>query len=171
MKPGAGKNKGSSFERDTAERLSLWLSDGEQRDLLARSEGSGARFTCSTKRGNPVGAAGDLMAVHPLAWKFCSEYVIECKHWRDLELHAFLFNYGLLYDALKKVMEEASSQKKQWMLIAKQNHKQTLLFISPLYFKPEEITVHNLFHGSVWLVRLEDFLKHITPHKLLDDAL
>lgn len=178
MKPGRGKEKGGAFEREIAVELSLWLTGGQSKDVLVRSEGSGARFTATKNVGTP----GDLMPKHPVAFEFCDQFVVECKHWKDLEFMKFLQGKGELMDALIKVRGEAQGQGKNWMLIARQNNRPTCLFIGipqPIGVIPQEvaiervlwrvpITKHFLFAHEVFYCNLKDFIKEVAPVLLLE---
>ena len=159
MRPGQGKNKGSSFERAVGAKLSLWLSSGKRKDLLCRTVGSGAQFTFSkASLGNP----GDLMAQDPIAYEFISKIVIECKHWRSLDLIKFLNKKGDLYKAMLKVEKEAKSAgKESWWLIAKQNNQPTLLLMPDdgQELGMTEIVYHKLFNDSVLLYQFEHYLE------------
>jgi hypothetical protein len=167
MKLGAGKAKGSSFERHIGTKLSLWLSNNERKDLVCRTVGSGAQFTFSKGSGNP----GDLMGQHPIAFKFFENYACECKFWRNLEIIKFLEKEGDLYRALRKVQREAESQSKQWILIAKQNHRKILLFLPTQSMlnstqKIGQLNFHVIFSGTVYMFEFENFLSVIQPEDL-----
>jgi len=158
MKIGQGKNKGSAFEREVGYKLSLWLSDGKRKDLLCRTVGSGAQFTCSKG-----GHAGDLRAQDPIAYEFCKRYVIECKHWRDLELIRFLNCQGELFKAMQKVGKEALQTDRDWLLIAKQNNYPAVI-LSNNCPKPSSGYYHLLFDGTVMMMDFGDFLKLPFPN-------
>lgn len=158
MKPGQGKNKGSSFERAVGAKLSLWLSAGKRKDLLCRTVGSGAQFTFSkASQGNP----GDLMAQDPIAFEFMSKTVVECKHWRSLDMIKFLNKKGDLYKALLKVRQEGNLAGKSWWLIAKQNNQPTLLlmpYLPSIHHHPN-LEYHILFRSTVLLFQFENYLE------------
>jgi hypothetical protein len=181
MRSGGGKAKGGGYENDVSEKISLWLSEGVHKKLLCRTVGSGAQFTNYNKQLISAGQAGDLMAQDPLAFDFCSQFVVECKFWKDLEIHNFLFRKGLLYDALLKVQSEAEGLGKMWWLIAKQNHKPDLLFMPINGMKycfdevfenvPETLSFHKIFNGQVYMFRLEEFVKEIPSKAYLGKLL
>lgn len=160
MRPGGGKLKGSQFERDIGAALSLWLSDGEKKDLLCRTVGSGGQYTFACTRGTNAGIPGDLRSQHPMADEFCKHFVIECKHWKDLNISQFLEKQGELYKALVKVRQEGVKENKSWMLIAKQNHKKTLLFM------PSRVVCldfHSIFSDTVYMYYFAQFIQIVTP--------
>lgn len=171
------KAKGSSFERDTARELSLWLSKGERPDLLRRTVLSGGQFTNFAKRakyGKSLGEAGDLGPNHPDAQVLTDKVVIECKHWKVVDFYQVLWRKGLLYDALMKVKGEGGSIGKSWVLIARQNNRPTLIFFpvpvfidaprpaGGLFIRPvgriPAFPHHKVFNGKIYLAHFDDFL-------------
>lgn len=134
MRPGGGKDKGSSFERVTGTQLSLWVSEGHRADLFARNVLSGGQFTNSVKKGSlETGTPGDLMANHPRAFDFLSTFFIECKHYADLNFEQFLFDEAKSF--LGKVMAGCRKQADQAdppvfpLIIAKQNRRATVMLM------------------------------------------
>lgn len=163
MKSGGGKGKGSSFEREVGYSLSLWLSCGQRKDLICRTVLSGGQFTVGGK-----GNQGDLMAQHPLAFKFFECFSVECKHWKNLEMVRFLVRDGDLYKALKKVKKQAEHENKLWMLIARQNFQKTILFMpaeAMVYFFKQisGLSYHVLFSGNVYMFYFSEFLSKASP--------
>ena len=90
MRAGGGKQKGNEFERKTAKELSLWISEGESKDLLWRTAMSGGRFSSNK---STVGA-GDLGALgtSELAKQITSTLCIECKCYSEVSLTKAFFN-------------------------------------------------------------------------------
>jgi hypothetical protein len=132
MKGGASKRKGSAFEREVCKKLSLWVSKEKRTDLFWRSAMSGGRSTVGRKRGeNLAYQAGDVSAQHPDGHRLTEHFYIECKHYRDLDIGAFLLKRGKLYAFWKQTCKEAAYRERQPMLIAKQNRMQTLVLILP----------------------------------------
>jgi hypothetical protein len=165
---GMGKPKGGEFERQVGYKLSLWLSKGTRKDLLCRTVGSGAQFTSANLRNQTAGIPGDLRSQDPLADTFCSKFVIECKHWEDLQILHFLRREGELYKALEKVRGEAAQLNKKFMLIAKQNYQSILLFMSR---EPSIMThYHLLFENKVVMCELDELLNTTTPEVFLGDT-
>lgn len=161
------KEKGSGFERDISKQLSLWLSGGLRNDILWRSEISGGRFTFSSSRGKAVGAPGDITATDPLGYKFVSDFVSECKFWKDLHFIQFLFGKGELYKALLKVRKQAMDCKKSWWLVAKQNSQPILLFMpTSVKFSCKKPNHHLLFTGKVYMFQLDEFLSKVKPEEI-----
>lgn len=164
MRKGGGKTKGGNFERETGQALSLWLSGGARKDLLCRTVGSGAQFT---RAAGMAGRAGDLMANHPTANIFCEKFVVECKHWRDLELIRLLFKEGELYTALLKVQEEASHESKHWWLVAKQNNRPALVLMSAKKILPF-LSPEHVILSDVAIFRFLDFMARFDANKFLE---
>lgn len=158
--PGGGSLKGSNFEREIGYMLSKWISNGSSDDLICRAGGSGASFT-TYKRGT----AGDLKALDGRAQPFFDRYVIECKHWQDLDyyLHSFLLGEKDLYEAMLKVKTQAASQGKSFMLIVKQNRRPELI-ITPLHFSCDPHWVKLIFPTFPVLIitELKKYLAQVT---------
>ena len=169
MKPGIGsKAKGSSFELKVCKALSAWLTNGERTDILRRTVGSGAQYTRAA--GNS-GEPGDIGPNDPEAFPFTNRFVIECKHWKKIELIDMLWGkkHGLRV-AMDKVRQEARQANREWVLIARQNLRPTLVFIASTpqlrYHAQQSVKYHQLFNGTVLLFRLDDFLTLKPPHEL-----
>src|SRR5437868_3727629 len=158
MKPGGGPDKGGNFERMTCAKLSRWLTAGKRDDLLCRTVGSGAQFTSAFKKGKRSGLPGDIRAQDPLAFDFCNMFVIECKHWKRLELQKFIMREGELFEAMLKVIEQANAEKKYWLLIAKENNREELIITTPLTLPipiPQELSIaHLMFDKQTVLLKL-----------------
>lgn len=72
------KAKGNRFERFIAKELSLWLSNGENKNLLWRTHGSGARKV--------EGAYGDIGILTSEGHIFTDIFSVECKHYKSIDL-------------------------------------------------------------------------------------
>ncbi len=134
MRPGGGKAKGASFEREICRKLSLWVTGGRREDCFWRSAMSGGRATVARKRGKDVQQSGDITAVHPEGHAFLDRWYVECKHYKDLSLDAFLVKgTGPLASFWKKACDEAKHYKRSPMLICKQNGWPILVIVEPPY--------------------------------------
>lgn len=121
-KGGAGKRKGSAFERDVCVKLSLWVSGGKKTDLFWRSAMSGGRATVARKTGKMVRQAGDICATTPEGHSFTSVWFVECKSYKQIDLAQFLvLRKGVLAGWWKKCRFEARQYGREPMLIVKQN--------------------------------------------------
>ncbi len=122
MKPGAGKRKGSQFEREICRELSMWVSDNTQEDVFWRSAMSGGRSTVAAAKGKRLAAqAGDISCIHPVGQNFANLFHIECKSYRDLKILGLLSGTGFLVDFWDDTYNQAHLYGKHPLLIAKQN--------------------------------------------------
>lgn len=161
MRKGGGKAKGASFEREICCRLSLWLSDGQQEDLLWRSAMSGGRSTVGHKKGKRLAAqAGDISAIHPLGATLTDKYMVECKAYKDLNYAGLLTNKGVLIDFWKEACLQASRYGKSPILISKQNQKPITIGLtqaSALAFNLGPVLIAPKIDLTITL--LDEFLK------------
>jgi hypothetical protein len=145
---GGGKSKGSAFERLICRDLSLLISKGTREDLLWRSSMSGGRATIQLRRDvlNQT-QAGDISSIDILSHWLIRDFTIECKHYADLEFTSgFLSNSGSLHRFWQSLVKITIPRNKSPMLIAKQNHRPTVMLTlpnrSPSEIKPI-ITLHT----------------------------
>lgn len=129
MKPGGGHAKGAAFERDTCKKLSMWISDGKRDDLLWRTAMSGGRATVQMKIGITNNAqAGDIASIDPASAAFIRTFLVECKHYADLNLlSGVLKTKGTLCDFWFRLKKEALKYNRIPLLIAKQNLYPTMV--------------------------------------------
>ncbi|HWY34910.1 MAG TPA: hypothetical protein VNX68_09700 [Nitrosopumilaceae archaeon] len=118
-----GKAKGSQFERDVCKKLSLWISDGKNENLLWRSAMSGGRSTVMNKSGKTnKEQAGDISATGREGHDLIDKFYIECKNYKDLGIDRFLINESCkLGKFWNEACKAAYKNEKQPMLIVKQN--------------------------------------------------
>ena len=100
--------KGFSYEREIAKKLSLWLTQGKRDDVLWRTEGSGGRSTQEAKKGHYLlNSYGDIGVKDPScqeAVDFISKVLIECKR-----------GYSTRIDGLKLIDNPSKNHiLKQW---------------------------------------------------------
>ncbi len=170
--PVNGKLKGGVFEREIAKKLSLWITGTSETNVLWRTAGSGGRATQSYKTGEKQEAQiGDIGAIHPAGHWFQQHFVVEAKHYKDLDLVPFLFKgKGLLTKFWEKLVSESNIYSRFPLLIGKQNFipafvisETDFIGIEPFILTPE-----------VSLYWLDDFLsidyavfkENITSQKL-----
>jgi hypothetical protein len=128
MKPGGGKQKGSSFEREMCKKLSLWVSEGKHDDLFWRSAMSGGRATVRAKKGQTTASGhGDITAVTPGGNVLTDKYVIECKSYADLEWSSFVYGRGFVWSTWRKLVVDCENCNKEPFLILKQNTKPVIV--------------------------------------------
>lgn len=132
MKKGGGKQKGSEFERQVCKDLSMWISGGQRKDLFWRSAMSGGRATLALKKSeSAVSQAGDVSAIDQLGYDFIKTYLVECKAYKNLNFHHMLsMSNGEFVTFWLKVKDDASLNRKQPMLIAKQNYIPTIVCVN-----------------------------------------
>lgn len=131
MRKGGGKSKGASFERLVCKELSLWLSQGDQEDVLWRSAMSGGRSTVAHAKGKRMAAqAGDISSVHILGHLFIEKFFVECKNYSDLQLIGIFTDKGHLVKFWAEAKAQALRYKKLPMLVAKQNQYPTVVCLS-----------------------------------------
>jgi hypothetical protein len=122
MQRGAGKRKGSSFERVICKSLSLWITKGKSADAFWRSSLSGGRATVAHRKGQSVRQAGDICAVAPEGHSLTDRFYFECKHYRDLKWDRFILEgAGPLAKFWKEARKQALVHGREPVLIAKQN--------------------------------------------------
>lgn len=131
-KGGAGKRKGSAFERKVCEKLSRWIQPNTEETLFWRSAMSGGRATVRHARGKKDDTqSGDISCIHPEGAWLTEHFAIECKFYADLDIKsALLKNKGKLAKFWKEIRKVAKKHGKHPMLIAKENRTDTLLLIN-----------------------------------------
>lgn len=156
MNSAASKEKGSSFERACATRLSMWVSDMQRDDVFWRSAMSGGRYTVrsrSESKADFSAHSGDLVATHPLGNLLIALFVVECKFWRSLSLEPLFFDRKCdLRTAWEKVVEEAQQGNKCPMMLAKQNQRPELMLLTAEGYR---ILVRGLVPGRTLDVRAQ----------------
>ena len=143
MKPGGGKSKGSSWERECAKKLSLWLTNGEKSDVLWRSAMSGGRHTVGLKTGIGYSSqAGDLSSIDERGHRFISKYTVECKFYKDLYINSLVYGINKGISCFwEQAIRDARSVNKLPILIAKQNRYPALIGLT-------EPSAYLLFGGN-----------------------
>lgn len=165
QKPG---QKGAEFERLIGRFLSLWLTRGERDDIFRRNVLSGGQYTVSTKTGKARGRSGDMVDNHPIAQHFVARYCVECKFYRDLGLPGFLFEtHSFLHTVIAKTSKQAAQEGKHWLVIAKQNQRETIILFTDSSIRLQLIAdlPHHIAHlgipgrEPVYIMPLGQFLR------------
>lgn len=181
VRVGGGKQKGNNWERESARRISLWLTNGEKGDLLTRNVLSGGTFTNAMKAGRMSShMPGDLMAAHPAAFAFMSRYSIECKHHKDLKIIQYLLDprqQSELAKIIDLARRQAAHHNLEFMVIARQNRVEPFTFLSESVgykllesLKSENVVpmYHRLHQGRVFCLRFTDMLSMVDPNRFLE---
>lgn len=186
MRIGGQKSKGSAWEREAGKLLSLWLTHSERPDIFARNVLSGGAFTLAEQAGKVSSRMpGDIMAAHPLAFRFLEQFSIECKHLRNIGLEAYLLDPRAM-TSLGQIISQAKRQARhigaEYMLLAKQNNREALVMVSgdvgrriigARITKGNRYTVppmhHYLHNDSIYVMRFRDMISKIDPDRLLGE--
>lgn len=185
MKAGGGHQKGAEFERQSGKLLSLWLTNNDRPDIFSRNVLSGGAFTVATKAGKLSSRMpGDLMAAHPLAFAFLSQYLVECKHLASLGLENYLFDRsgkGEMTKIVNLAEHQAKYSQLSYMIIAKQNRRDALILVAghvgkqmlEAHGRSGARTVitpnhHYLHKGRILVMRFTDMLSFVKPTSFLE---
>jgi hypothetical protein len=178
MRPGGGGPKGAAFERKTGLTLSLWLTQGGRTDLFSRNVLSGGRFTLASKKGEVLGVPGDLMAAHPLAFEFLSNFLVECKHTASIQLDQFVFDRvqkTWLSKVIAKAAKEADSMGLDYLVVACQNRRPAMAFMPgkltsnllKIAYPRGALRYHRFHRDTILACAFDDLVTHIRPDLFL----
>ena len=177
--------KGSSFEREICEKISLWWSGGENDAIFWRTSGSGARARVRSKKGKATSwQHGDIAAIDPCGRPLIDKLVIELKRGYNKVTMVDLLDSPLTSSSLfeewidqvqSSAMESAEdfAGPKQWAIIHKRDRREPLIYISlSLYIKLPTIcpcvSWTSLNKDSLVGMQLDDFLEQTSPKQLMD---
>lgn len=177
MRPGGGKQKGSSFERKAGQLLSLWITSLRRNDLFARNVLSGGRFTVRRKTDQTTSMPGDLMAADDEAFVFTRKFAVECKHTKDLELGRLMLDHerkSFLSRVYTQMARDAEHAKLWPMVIAKQNNAEAicmmpasiLVAITANLRRGQKFRYHLLHEEEILVCRLKEFTSKVSPKVL-----
>lgn len=154
-----GKAKGNSFERDIAEKLSLWLTGQKEKRAAWRSDTSGGAATIWSKRKQEEryvkANAGDIRqimekGIYPSLDSFFDNFVVECKAYRDVVFYP-PFNKTLQSFFIACIKEKQITHKHP-VLILKANNKKPLFCIEPNdIFTPKTNKLMTLYYDTLSL--------------------
>jgi hypothetical protein len=137
MKPGAGKGKGSGFERDVCRILTQWITGKTHPELFWRSANSGAKATMDRRASRQAKMHGDIVAVDPQGEWLTEKFSIECKFYKQGSFMDF-FNEK---SQIRKWWEQADHDAKECgkipLMIFKFNH--TPIFVASIVYFEESI--------------------------------
>jgi hypothetical protein len=141
MRAGGGKQKGARNERMVAERLSMWVTNRKRVDVFWRSAMSGGRTTVYRKTGKNASAdsmAGDICATNPLGADLVSFFVIECKHYKDIQIDRMCFGRrGWILREWEKLLRTCSGEDgtRQPFFLLRQNCQPEIVITSRIGYK------------------------------------
>jgi hypothetical protein len=162
MRPGGGKAKGSKFERKVCKALSLWVTKGKRGDVFWRSAMSGGR---ATVHGKKVRQAGDICAVAPEGHKLTDDFIIECKHLREINLAPFIIeDTGTLARIWAKLKAQCRIHEKHPMLIVRKNGTNTIVITELGYQRNVRCTIP---HRRLEIGLFEHLIKQSPPKELV----
>ncbi len=182
MRAGGGKQKGNSFENKIARILSEWITGGSRSDVFDRTASSGAKATSRRRHrsGDFSNQEGDILSVTPEGLPITEKFIIECKH------HASIGMDSVVYEKVTKdenvmtwwvkLMEQCRGAVRMPMLIARQNRRPTLLFLSTPGIRylsvPNELVTstfrprHNGIIYDINGINFDEFLEKVDPDLL-----
>lgn len=161
-KPGMGKVKGNSYERECAKRLSLWLTDGKHDDRVWRSASSGGMATRRDDAGKDPGAhVGDLVPSGELNSQFFEMFCVECKRPAKIDWDRY-FKYQKtatpnIQTYWQQAIRQAASVGKIPMLMIRCNHGDDLIGIGTYLVEKYIPTSMVLIDYGLWLVTADVF--------------
>ena len=183
MRPGGGKNKGSSFERKICKEMSLWFTENERDDVFFRSASSGAMATQRFKKGkNTAGQQGDITSTDSEGINFINKFSIELKSYKDFSLDFLVYkNKSLIHDFWKQCKEDAERSGRNPLLIIKKNkRKEIIIFEHDLYKYfcdyfgelPNKLYIHGYINDTyIMIMLLTDFFEFVNPAMLTNIAI
>ena len=141
------QDKGSSFERIIARRLSEWVSNGIDSHIFARRSGSGG--APRDKRGFS-GAAGDIFADKIIGKWLTDHTSFELKCYGDLLgpfWNTLAGNTSIFDSFVYQAKESAEPYGRTWSLVFKSSRKEIMVFTNSL---PMGDFVPTAFKGKLF---------------------
>lgn len=183
MLPGRGKLKGNRWEIEVGQALSMWLTEGQRRNIFARNVLSGGGFTVTHGKGRETpNIPGDLMAASPLAFEFLSMFSIECKNNEELDIAAFLSDHNGKSFLMKTVTHTEAQAKAHgitWMVVGKRNRQEPfvlmdydiagLAVLNSTSF-PKVLHWHMLRSSRYFMTTLDHLVRLTTARRFVTDV-
>lgn len=124
--------KGAAFEREQAKLISLWLSNGEDKDMLWRTGLSGGRASQGQVKGAHIGDLGIIKGTIEVV-QFVQLFCVECKRYQSLDLLKGWLNLKSdLRSFWSQVSREATANNLRPLLIVKPDRCDTLIMFDTL---------------------------------------
>jgi hypothetical protein len=173
MRPGGGKQKGASFEREVCVLLSKWVTNGKREDVFWRSAMSGGRATVGHRKGkNHSTQVGDISCIHPAGHHFSEAFAPECKFYADLNYTGLITGKGKLLDFWAEIKKQAGRYKKHPFLVARQNRMRTTVCLDNLGLLELGMSKNDALLFSprynMYIFDFEQFLKACKPYVASD---
>jgi hypothetical protein len=151
---------------------------------MSRNVLSGGSFTIAEKSGKISSRMpGDMMAAHPLAFRFLSRFSVECKFLKDIGLMQYMLDprqQNPLAIIIALARRQAKAINCEFMVVAKQNHREPIVFVDGavgehmmlcMQKRGTRTMLHPMYHflhkGNVCALRFVDMLKVIDPDLFL----
>lgn len=188
MKKGGGGQKGSSFERKIAKKLSLWWTDNQRDDIFWRTSGSGARATSRSKKNKKTAYEyGDITFTDPIGKSLIDLFLIECKkgYSKEIDLSDFFEprRNSKLFGWWSKAKEEQKEAGRRYsLLIVERNARPAFVLFDNQFLVSREgfmssfvdyyIELRKDFEkngamvDSIIVMLLNDFLKWLSPEDI-----
>ena len=168
--------KGSAFEREICGKLSLWWTGGENDAVFWRTSGSGARACVRSKKGRATsGQHGDIAAIDPCGRPLIDKILFELKRGYNKVTMVDLLDSPAtpFQNWIDKAQTSADiSGADYWAIIHKRDRREPLIYLPWTLARilPDVYpsVTWDTTHGSIIGIRLGDFLKQISPKKLMD---
>jgi Holliday junction resolvase len=160
--------KGGAYEREIAKKLSLWLTNGKEKNELIRSVSSGG-WKFKQKR-----QVGDLAPNGPHGAAFRDVFGVECKNRESfLWQHYWTSKDPELFKWWKKIMEESNEANLLPLIIYRKNYVPDVIgswdrvmrngVAFTIEDKIEKVATFNVEGEQVLFIKLEDFFSHYDP--------
>jgi len=116
---------------------------------------SGGRATVKAKKGISLHAqTGDITAIHPMGHFFTKLFMIECKHYRDIQWVPCLYERSS--SAVRvfwlQLLKDSNSFCKAPMMIVRQNNYPNIVILDST---GEEICINNRFQPLLIIPKLQ----------------
>lgn len=169
MRRGAGKAKGSAFEREVAKELSLWLTAGTDNKQLIRSVLSGGWNTGQSKEG--WRQIGDLAPNGPEGERFRARYAVECKHRRDIDLYGIWTRADAIVEWWSKLQSECATVQPSPipLLVFRANSRPIMAGTTPAVASWLRIGNAAVFKGIGIAIFPFEMLLKCSPARVLSD--
>lgn len=172
-----GKSKGSSFERQIAKALSLYLTGGQSKTELIRSVLSGGWAPGILKQVEGWRQVGDLQPNGPLGEQFRSRYAVECKHQRKISLYDFWTKRSK--DSLpgwwSKICKDSFDAGVKPMLVFRSNAMPIMVGMRPedvpVTLDNCDVSYATVLPQAMTVLKFEDLIGNVPPSYFLEGRL